>query len=237
MMSSEMNQLRSQARDAVAAVEELKQQLAAKGAQPQSQAQDPKDVEAFGADLVEMVRRQASAEIQEAVRTHVSGIVSRLEKLEATLEVTGQNVAVTAEQQFFESLTRRVPDWRTVNADQRFLQWLGEADGVYGVPRQVALDNAVGRANVEHAAAIFEAFKKTVTPAPAPANALNEQVQPARSGSAAPAVEAPQAQTVSSADITKFYNDVRRGVYRGREAELEQIEAQINMAIAEGRVR
>jgi hypothetical protein len=37
--------------------------------------------------------------------------------------------------------------------------------------------------------------------------------------------------------ITDFYNDVARGRYRGREAEQQRIETEINNAISEGRVR
>lgn len=39
------------------------------------------------------------------------------------------------------------------------------------------------------------------------------------------------------ADVTAFYNDVARGKYAGREREQERIEALINQALAEGRIR
>lgn len=218
-----------------ATVERLKKEL--QEPRPQSQVMDPKDVEAFGADLVDMVRRQASAEIAAAVQAEVSAVVARLEGLESKLHETGQSVAVNAEHQFYVAVTAQVPDWRVVNADQRFLTWLGEVDPVYGVPRQVALDNAVNKGSVDHTAAIFNAFKSTLATAPVPANDLRSQTSPSRSGNSSAPAAAAQIQIVSQKDISDFYSDVSKRRYVGREAEMNRIEANINQAIAEGRVR
>ena len=242
MMQADVGTLRAQVKAATdrnealtLAVSKLTEQI--KSAPASTAAMDPKDVEAFGADLVDMVRRQSSAEIEQAVQATMAGILSRLDGLEQTVQVTGQSVAVNAEQQFYSAVTARVPDWRAVNADQRFLEWLGEVDSVYGIPRQAALDNAVNQGSVDRTAAIFEAFKKAAAPAPAQANSLQSQVAPARSGgSNAPSAPAAP-QLVSEKDIVRFYNDMRLGRFRGKEAEAAQIEGNINQAVAEGRVR
>jgi hypothetical protein len=48
---------------------------------------------------------------------------------------------------------------------------------------------------------------------------------------------AQEKQILTQQQIVEFYNSVRRGEYRGREAERVQAEAEVNLAIAEGRVR
>lgn len=236
MMKSEVGTLRGQVSESMTAITQLTEQLkATQTAQPN--LPDPKDMDTFGAELVDMVRRQASVEIKQAISGVTAEISARLGALEQQLQGTSQSVAVNAEQQFYAAVTAQVPDWRALNAQESFLAWLGETDPVYGMPRQAALDHAVKEGAVSQVVAIFNAFKKTVAkPAPSPANELQSQVEPSRSGSAqAPAPAAKQ--YVSEKDIVAFYDQQRRGVYRGREAEMQQIEANINTAIAEGRVR
>lgn len=202
---------------------------------PQTQTLDPKDVESFGADLVEMVRRQANAEIERAVKGHLSEITTRIGQLEQSVTGVSRATANSAEQQFYANLKQMVPDYETVNVTPKFLEWLGEEDPVYGEPRQSALDRAASSLNAGRAAAVFNAFKQIApAQAPAPANDLQSQVTPARTG----ATMAPQANTlrISEKSITQFYDDIRRGVYRGREAEAQRMEVEINRALAEGRV-
>lgn len=248
ILTNEINPLRQELREAlnqnktlVASVEQLVEQRNA--APPEAAVLDPKDMETFGADLVAMVRRQASSEIEAAVRIQTAGLLKRLENLEAGMQSTGKQINVSAEQAFFDTLASRAPDWRSVNADQRFLQWLGEVDPIYGMPRQAALDHASQTKSVERTVAIFDAFKASVAPppvpvAPPPKPPASQPLQdPARSGAAPPPTEA-SVEIISSGDVTAFYNDVARGkVYRGRDAERVALEQKIDQAIAEGRVR
>ena len=248
ILTNEINPLRQELKEAlqqnktlVASVEQLVEQR--KAASSEAAVPDPKDMETFGADLVAMVRRQASSEIEAAVRTQLTGFVKRLDNLEAGMQTTGKQLTVSAEQAFFDTLASRAPDWRIINADQRFLQWLGEVDLIYGMPRQAALDHASETRSVERTVAIFDAFKASIAPPPSPTPpppkppAPQPLQDPARSGATPP----PSGQTteiISSDDVTAFYNDVARGkVYRGRDAERVALEQRIDQAIAEGRVR
>lgn len=204
---------------------------------PQTQTLDPKDVESFGADLVEMVRRQANAEIERAVQTHLSGLTDRLGRLEQSLTGVTQATVTNAEATFRTNLKQLVPDFETINVSPKFLEWLAEEDPVYGEPRQAALDRAANRMDANRTAAVFEAFKRTL-PAQAPAlvNDLQNQIAPARTGASVVPAQAPSNAMISQDSITQFYRNVTRGMYRGREAEAQRIEAEINRAIAEGRV-
>lgn len=203
---------------------------------PQSQTLDPKDVESFGADLVEMVRRQSSAEIERAVQVHLAGVMDRLGKLEQSVTGVTQATVSNAEQTFRTNLKQLVPDFEAINVSPEFLKWLGEEDPVYGEPRQAALDYAAKRMDPSRVAAIFLAFKKTLPVAsPAPVNDLQSQVTPSRTGASVVPAQA-SAPMITQDSIVQFYRDQTRGVYRGREAEAQRIEAEINRAVQEGRV-
>ena len=65
---------------------------------------------------------------------------------------------------------------------------------------------------------------------------MDKQVSPKAAASAAPTAT-DNKPVITQAQIKAFYDDVARGLYRGRQQEAQQIEAKINAAIAEGRVR
>lgn len=204
---------------------------------------DPKDADAFGADLVEMVQRVTTSVVGamgKRVETVIADFDKRISSLETALKGTAQTVAMTAEELFFSNIAKVVPDWQAVNADEAFLAWLAEVDPVYGQPRQAALDSAQANLDAARAIAVFQAFKATLAPAPTPPgkakpSALDKQVSPSAVASAPPAPPAGK-PTYTQAQVSAFYRDVQRGAYRGQEAEVARIEALINEAIAEGRV-
>jgi hypothetical protein len=210
----------------------------AKPAEPQKPTADPRDVENFGSDLVEMVQRVAQQLLGSAateLQTRAASLEQRLAQLEQALKGTTQTVAVTAEQAFFDRLTKLVPEWEAINANQAFLAWLAEVDPILGQPRQSALDAAQQALNADRAAAVFRAFAPAQPPAPK-ANPLDKQVSPKGTASAAPAAPA-QPAVYTQQQVVDFYNAKRRGEFRGREKEAAQIEAELNLAISEGRVR
>lgn len=235
-LQNENKTLKSQLTELQQAVDQLKQG-AVKETPSQSAAVDPRDVDAFGADLVGMVQRvvQASlASVGAKVDATVVSFEKRLAAAEQALRGTSETVAVTAEEMFFNRLSAAVPDWESVNADQRFLDWLGEVDPLMGQPRQAALDAAQKTLNAQRAVAVFQAFKATL-PQTQKANPLDKQIAPKPSAPVAPTQQAPQ--VVEQSYITNFYSEMAKGKWRGREAEAKGIEDQINRAIAEGRVR
>ena len=212
---------------------------APKPQEPVAQAVDPKDVENFGADLVDMVNRIAErrfGSVAQQVEDKFSELQKVLGHVEQRLEGTNQTVAVTAEQAFFDKLTKQVPEWEQINANPAFLAWLADSDPVYGVPRQRALDSAREQLNVDRIVSVFRAFAPATTPAPAVRNAVDRQVSP-RAGASSPSPTAAAKSLLTQKQISDFYNDMARGKYRGREAEAQAIEQSVNLAIAEGRVQ
>ena len=236
-LQTKVKDLEGQLQEAVARLNEAAK-AQAKPAEPDKPTADPKDVENFGSDLVEMVQRVSQHVLGRAANvfeTKAAALEQRLAQLEQALKGTTQTVAVTAEQAFFDRLTKLVPDWETINANQAFLAWLAEIDPILGQPRQVALDAAQQTLNADRAAAVFKTFAATLPAAPKPNN-LDKQVSPKGSASAAPPAPA-QPVIYTQQQVVDFYNAKRRGEFRGREKEAAQYEAEINLAISEGRVR
>lgn len=223
-----------------AKVEELTRAQQAKPSEPPPKYEpDAKDVEVFGPDLVSMVQRVGEQLLGGVVRT----LDERLATLENSLKGTAHAVALTAEDTFFAKLAQAVPEWEALNQNQACLDWLAAEDPVFGVPRQNALDLASRSLNAQAAINIFKQLKSLVapapaaTPAPAPATSkLDKQVSPNTAAtSSAPAQ--PDVTIVTQKQITAFYDALAKRKYVGREEEAVAVEAQINRALAEGRVR
>lgn len=210
---------------------------APKPSEPETPVADPKDVENFGSDLVEMVQRTAERMFGRAadeLQAQAARFEQRLAQLEQALQGTTTAVAATAEQAFFDRLTKLVPDWEQTNANDAFLAWLAEVDPILGQPRQAALDAAQQSMNADRAAAVFKAFTATRPAAPR-SNSVDRQVSP--KGNATPTPQPEQKPILTEKQIVAFYDARRRGEYRGREQEAAQVEQMINLAIAEGRVQ
>lgn len=235
-LQHQVKDLRTQLETAVARLNDAAD-AKAKPSEPAAPVADPRDVENFGSDLVEMVQRTAERLFGRAaseLQGQAARFEQRLAQLEQALQGTHETVAMTAEQSFFDRLTKMVPDWEQVNANDAFLAWLAEVDPVYGQPRQAALNAAQQSMNADRAAAVFKAFTATQPAAPKP-NAVAKQASPKAAATAAPT---PQSKPMlTQQQVVDYYNAKRRGEYRGQEAEVQRIEAMINLAIAEGRVQ
>ena len=228
--------LESQLQDAVVRLNQAADEKA-KPVEPQKPAVDPRDVENFGSDLVEMVQRVTESVLYRTagdMQARAATLEKRLMQVENVLHGTNQTVAVTAEQTFFDRLTKLIPDWETTNENPAFLAWLSEVDPILGDQRQTALNAAQKSLNVERTAALFKSFAATQPVAPKPNN-LDKQVSPKGAASSAPAPAT--AATYTQQQIVDFYNAKRRGEFRGREQDVIRLEAEINQAISEGRVR
>jgi hypothetical protein len=202
---------------------------------PEKPVIDPRDVEQFGADLVEMVKRNSEASII-AARREFAEAASALDKRVAALEgsVSGvvEESAQTKEQRFYKELEEKVPDWRQINETPTWLRWLDVVDPVYGVPRQVALTAAHERLDYDRVIGIFKLFKEQVAVPPT----LENQVAPRTTNTAPPTTVPGQPKFITSREIEKFYRDQARGVYASNPAEEARIAAEIDAAAAEGRV-
>lgn len=241
MYNSDVPKLHAQAKvfeSQVATLSEQVRALTAATAQKQNEppkpAVDPRDVEQFGESMMEMVQRYLNG-----VMTNVNGalgaIDNRVKALEGQVQGVSKRTEDSLEAQFWTTLANLVPDYEAVNASEGWLAWLSGVDRLTGRPRQELLSFAQKSMDAKRVAEFFETYKSSIPPAPSAA--LSSQVSPSSGGAAEVPLALKPQQVITQSFIDKFYRDQIRGVYKGREAESAQIEAAINQAAAEGRIR
>lgn len=201
-----------------------------------------KDLEEYG-DSIDVMRRVTKEETAAALR-RVAELEQMVRQMQANVlprvEQVVQRQAVTAEQAFWSELSAIVPNWRDVNADNTFHAWLLEVDPLTGLTRQSYLDDAQRSLDARRVATFFSMWQdlngQSVAQSPrSAASQLEKQVAPGRSRGSSPSASN-QPKTYSPKDIAKFFADVRKGVYQGREAERDRIERDIFAAQRENRI-
>lgn len=174
-----------------------------------------------------------AGDIQELIKSSLAE-QRRQEQAERQREQEQQN-----QQSFMQLLARRVPNWQQINNDPAFLQWLGQRDAD-GRTRQERLNEAAHVEQDPYAVAdIFEQFlRQAQNPQPqqqpeAESRGVpDDQVQPRQSRS----TQTPGGERIwTNAEIHRFYEDRRRGVYSAEEG--RRLELDIEAAFQQGRVQ
>jgi hypothetical protein len=203
-----------------------------------------KDVEEYG-DSIDVMRRAAREEL--SARDRDIGDLKRLVmNLQANVvpkvESVVQRQALNAEQMFWSELSQMVPDWREINADQGFHSWLLDVDPLSGMTRQTYLDNAQNQLDAARVAGFFRTWQSLNGNSVAQqsrntaATQLEKQVMPGRGRTSSSAPTGTNDKTYTRTDVAKFFDDVRKGMYKGREQERDRIERDIFAAQREGRI-
>lgn len=207
------------------------------------------DVETFGADLVDLMRRvavEADAGKQAALQAEIETLKSQIPTLRKDVDAVTSVTVADRREAFFVELEKLVPDYAAINVDDAFKGWLTLPDALSGSVRNDLIQTAFHAYDHARTALIFNTFKQDTGSAPAPDPApspasppkpgLEAQVSP--SGNRTPTEITPDngQKTWSSAEMADFYNRVTRGDYRGNQAEAQRIDAEIDKALSEGRV-
>lgn len=191
------------------------------------------------------IMRKVSQEVVAPLMAQLDSLESLVRNLQTTVvpqvKAVSQRQQMTAEQSFWSELTTLVPNWREVNEDPAFHDWLLEVDPLTGANRQAFLEDAQRNLDAERVSAFFRSWQQatgnapTAQPQQQPANELAKQVSPGRTrGGGTP--QSKQAKTYTPDDIKKFYADVAAGRYKGRDQERARIERDIFAAQSEGRI-
>jgi hypothetical protein len=154
-----------------------------------------------------------------------------------------QRQAVNSEQQFWTELTTYIPNWRDINNTPDFQSWLLEIDPLTGISRQTILEDAQRNLDVRRVGNFFRSWMELTgqanvaqnTNRQATASELERQVTPGRSRNTGTPTNS-NAKNYTPEDIKIFFNDVRQGKYKGREAERDRIERDIFAAQRENRI-
>ena len=193
------------------------------------------DVQAFGEDLIE-VQRKVAREVASEFRSELDAMRAENDQLREQLTTTGTQVS---EASFEQRLYRMVPDFQEVNADPRWIEWLNEVDPLLRAPRKTVAQNAFNEADAEAVAHYVGMFKSGISPVVQnndKAAELEKQIQPKRSATNSANVSQ-QAQTYTDAQIHQMFLKSADFSAKGRTEEAMKLEAEIDAAYREGRVR
>jgi hypothetical protein len=217
--------------------------------QPRSQPKPPpaplltdEDRAAYGPELVDMVQRAA----REAVSPDLTAVQQQNNQLR-------QQLTHQAQAGVYQNLDQEIPHWRDINSGERFKAWCRLPDLYSGVVRGKLLNDAFRAANSPRVLQFFRGFlaeevatgqQPAPLPSPAPAArtaavpletlAAPGRANPASGQSSAVPADKP---TYTRAEVKGFYDNVRKGVYAGRDADRARDEALIFAAQRDGRIR
>jgi len=232
---------------------------------PQPSLVTPKEVTEFGADLYDFVKRAAQEvvapqvhSLEERFRPVAQTVQQLAPAVQQNREDTARTSADVAHEKMCNGLDDLAAGWETINTSPEFQTWLDEVDPYAGAKRGAMLAQAYGSGDVTRVAHFFTGFQKEHA-AVAPSG---QQPQPAAQGTnpgatpnvslaslAAPGTgvggpgagstpnESGQQRVYTQSEIAAFYTDVRKGAYRGRDADKVAIEKDIFLAQKQGRVR
>jgi len=169
MYNAEVPRLHAEKRDMANRVSQLEQLLAGMQqpkTEPVPKAEAPKlitdaDVEEYG-DSIEVMRR-VSKEETSAAEQKLKQLEKQIEALQTNVlprvEQVAANQVKTSEQAFWSELSTTVPDWRDMNDNQDFQNWLLEIDPLTGISRQTYLEDAQRNLDVGRVTNFFNAWK------------------------------------------------------------------------------
>ena len=249
MYNAEVPRLHAEKRDLAGRVQQLEQLIAtmnSPAAQPQASAEKlvtEQDMEEYG-ESIDVMRKVYREEVS-AQQARINQLEQLLRQMQTTVvpqvHQLSHNQAVSTEQRFWADLQTAVPDWQDVNANRDFQSWLLEVDPLTGINRQTYLDDAQRNLDARRVASFFTAWKGSSgvpdaqTNRTAQPSQLEKQVAPGR-GRSGTSRASGEPKTYSSDDIKKFFTDVQKGKYKGREDERDRIERDIFAAQREGRI-
>jgi len=233
----------SQLSDEVVKSNQLLSQINRQPQQPQQPAKPlitDEDLERHGADTVDFVQRAAWA----AVSPELQRVHDENAKLQQELS-RSRKAAMNAD------LTREVPNWREINTDKRFLQWLRKPNIYTGRTNKEMLNEAANSADAQRVAAFFKGFlsEEKVTghqpdpaapvPPVAPRKAAVDLASLAAPGSGKPAsgtdmYTPPSKPVYKQSDFERVRRAKAKGQYTAQQA--LAIEADMHAATLEGRI-
>lgn len=249
MFNAETKRLRDALTDTTRTLDALKSEVETLKAKPaavttQQKLVTEEDEREYGTTL-ELMRRAAKDEAAALYQPVIDTLNARLAKLEGTttkVEDIAKEQQQTRVNGFWTTLEAAVPDWKAINDNPKFKDWLLAVDDLSGTTRQQFLANAQQALDAERVIKFFREWTKSQeapTPSPTPkpqTSELERQIAPSGGRSVVPPT--PEAEPAfTRADITQFYADVTAGKYRSRPEEKAKLENQIFAAQKAGRIK
>lgn len=199
----------------------------------------------YGDDMIAVVKKAAREEFEPVV----SQLQSENAQLRGLLGGMQQQNVQSARDTMLTDLDGSMSNWREVNQNQEFLGWLENVDPYSGQKKLDLLRQAFENNNTSRVLAFFKGFlneNAAYTPNQQPGSSAQAQVSletlvaPGRAadgGEGRAQDGIPQGRVWTQADISGFYRDVNRGVYRNDPDKRASLEADLFAAQSEpGRI-
>jgi len=248
-LDAEMPRLFEQLREQGETIKQLSTQLQAKEQQetPSPAAFESlvtqTDVDAFGDDLIDAMRRTAREEFSRVVAADRAALEQRLGAMETNVGQVGQQVQKTTLDTFWGAVTGLVPDWPVVDQNPAWIAWLDTSPEYAETTYRELASQAIQRGNPQKVAKLVDTWKKETGQQEAPAvppteessspqSELERQVAP----STVRGTSTPVAQRMYTRQDYETLYDVRNVARYGEKRAAEMI-AEADLAVAENRVR
>lgn len=199
----------------------------------------------YGEDFLKVVGKKAREELAPVIK----GYQDKIAELERRLEGFTGKVQQDSQKELLSKLDEKLPNWRELNTNQEFLDWLSLPDPYSGAIRHDMLKAAYTQGDAHRVLAFFNGFlseEAVVAPAgqepdptvtTVPKVPLASLAAPGRAKTAAATTAPAEKPIITRAQIAAFYADLAQGKYRGRDAEKNKAEAMIFEAQRDGRIR
>jgi len=193
----------------------------------------PEDVETIGVEAVDIVKKTTKRATEAAVGPLLEEIKQMKAKELEAAKKAHESKRVAEYGKFTSRLGELVPDYQAVNLDPGFEIFMMNTDPNTGEKRIDAFRRAEDYLDHERVADFFNDYKASIPRSKKEMLEDKITVEGSASGSA-PAQS--KKETFSIKDVDKFFNDITKGVYKGRMKEADEIEARITRAYIEGRI-
>ena len=168
-----------------------------------------KDVDDYGHDVLDLAQRAS-----------LHALAPELQRIDAQNESLRQQLAQEQRRGLYQTLDSSLPNWREIDNDPRWRQWLLFSDPYNKRPRQALLNDAITANDAARVLSFFRGF-------------LAEVGQPSQGQQPQQAPSAPAGKrTYARADITKYSELYRKG--RISEADYAKLSADIHAASGKG---
>jgi len=205
------------------------------------------EIKDYGPELIDVMKRAAV----EAVQGELTALRNENADLKATVGHVGQTQAKTDKEKLYAGLADKVPNWKQVNTHPDFLLWLDQEDVYAGLPRGQMLTRAFGANDTARVVQFFKGFlsenaalqpaaetdtPQVEVPKPTPMVDLASLASPG-SGSGGGADNINETGRLwRESEIGSFYEDARKGSFKGRKEEYDATEREIQNAMNQGRI-
>lgn len=213
----------------------------------------PEEIADYGEDLMDVMGRKAREIVQSEYQPQIESLQGEVTNLKTQLGGTDKRVGKFETNEVFAQLDAEVKDWRAVNVDPEFHEWLDQLDPFTGESRKNLMLNAFNRKNAQQVKAFFTTYAQenaAVVPAPADPSLsgqgsaplgstldLEKYVAPGTPRSGGDAGAPKEKRIWTHQEIGAFYAAVQKGHYRSRPDDKARIEADIVAATTQGRIK